>query len=175
MAGRLKKGLVQVYTGNGKGKTSAALGLALRAAGAGLKVLICQFMKGRPSCETIALKKIGNITVRRCGRSCFVKRKPAAEDIGLAGSALAEVRIDIARGKYDVVILDEVNVASRRGLIGTDELIAVIKSRPSFVEVVLTGRSAPSSLMRCADLITEMREIRHPCRKGVTARRGIEY
>jgi len=175
MAKRLKKGLVQVYTGDGKGKTTAAIGLALRAAGAGLKVYICQFIKGAEYSENRALKKIKNIKIEQCGRGCFIKGKPDKEDLKAAQNGLARVRACISSGKYDVVMLDEANVALKLGLLKTKDVIDMIRHKPAAVEIVLTGRHCPPSVLGCADLVTEMKEIKHPYRKEVKARLGIEY
>ena len=175
MAKRLKRGLVQVYTGDGKGKTTAAIGLALRAAGAGLKVYICQFIKGTEYSENRALKKIKNIRVEQCGRGCFIKGKPGKKDVKAAERGLAKARACVLSGKYDVVILDEANVALKFGLVGVDDIMDMVKTKPAHVEIVLTGRCCPPKLLEAADLVTEMREIKHPYRKGIKARKGMEY
>jgi len=126
MARRLKRGLVQVYTGDGKGKTTAALGLALRAAGAGLKVYICQFIKSGAYSENKALKKIKNIRIEQCGRGCFIKGKPDRKDVKAAERGLAKARRRILSGKCDVAILDEANVALKFGLIGLGDIMDII-------------------------------------------------
>lgn len=172
---RLKNGLVQIYTGDGKGKTTAALGLALRAAGVNLNVYICQFIKGKVYSELEALKKIKNITIEQYGRGCFIRGRPKKEDVTYAKKGLAKARAIMMSGRYDMVILDEVNVALKLGLLNTSDIIEMIKRKPKSVELVLTGRYVPPSLMKLADLITEMREIKHPYQKGIKARRGIEY
>jgi cob(I)alamin adenosyltransferase len=175
MARRLKNGLVHIYTGSGKGKTTAAFGLALRAAGAGLKVCIYQFIKGMPYSENALFKKIKNVRIEQCGRGCFIKGLPSPKDIEYARNGLAKARKDIGSGKYDMVILDEANIALKLGLIKTEDMIEIIKRKPRGVELVLTGRYCPRTLLKYADLVTEMKKIKHPFDKGVLARKGIEY
>jgi len=172
----LKRGFVHLYTGNGKGKTTAALGLALRAAGAGLKVFIAQFGKGSPTGELKSLKKLSKqITVRQFGVRTFIKRKPTIIDRTLAAKGLAAVERALLQGGYDVVILDEVCIACRYKMVPTRKVLDIINNRPEQVEVIMTGRDAPKDLANAADLVTEMREIRHYFSKGVRARKGIEY
>ena len=171
----LKRGLVQVYTGNGKGKTTAAIGLAIRASGAGLKVYIHQFIKGGPCSEIKTLKNIKNIKVEQCGRGCFIKGNPKAKDVVCAESGLAKVRSIIGSGKYDIVILDEINVALKLGLLQAKEVVDIIKNKPKATELVLTGRGCPASVIKYADLVTQMREIKHPYARGIIARCGIEH
>lgn len=172
---RLKKGLVEIYTGNGKGKTTAALGLAIRAKGAGLNTYMVQFIKNKKYSEIKALKDIKNIKIEQCGRGCFIKGKPKKIDLECAQKGLRNLRKRIMSGKYDLVILDEVNVALKVGLLKRKDIIDMIKQKPAQVELVLTGRYCPGDLIKHADLVTEMREIKHPYRKGIKARRGIEY
>lgn len=172
---RLKRGLVQIYTGDGKGKTTAALGLALRASGAGLKVYILQFIKGRPCSELNAICRIKNVVCEQFGTGSFIKGKPSREDRKAACRGLAKAGRVMKCGKYDMVILDEFNVALAAGLIDIKEAISTIKSKPPRVELVMTGRSCPHVLFDHADLISEVREIKHPYRKGIAARRGIEH
>ena len=170
-----ERGCVQVYTGDGKGKTTAALGLALRAAGAGLHVFIAQFIKGIHSSELDALQRYSDlITIRQYGRGGFIRKEPEPEDIEAAEKGLAEARAAIESGEYDVVILDEANVAVHFGLFGVEELLALLDVRPEQVELVITGRKAPAELIARADLVTEMREVKHYYAAGVAARRGIE-
>lgn len=173
----LEKGLIQVYTGNGKGKTTAALGLAMRAAGQGLKVYIIQFMKGWPDYgELFSVEKLPNITLRQFGRPDFLDREePALEDIQLAQQALDHARQTLTRGDYDLVILDEINVALDFKLIGLNEVLDLLESKPEHVEVVLTGRHAHPEVVKRADLVTEMLDIKHPYHKGLRGRKGIEY
>ena len=169
------KGYIQVYTGDGKGKTTAALGLALRAAGAGLKVYFAQFVKGMDYSELHSLRKFSdNIVVKQYGRDCFIYKEPESEDIEVARRGFDEVKKIILGGKYDVVILDEINIATYYKLITVEEVIELIKSRPSNVEVVLTGRNADRRIIANADLVTEMKDIKHYYQSGVSARKGIE-
>ena len=169
------KGYVHIYTGDGKGKTTAALGLALRAAGAGLKVFFAQFLKSGTYSELKALERFSDlIKVRQYGRGCFISGMPEKEDIEYAKKGLNEVKEIISSGKYDLVVLDEINIAVYFGLISLDELLEVIRQRPAHVELVLTGRRADPKLIEEADLVTEMKEIKHYYKKGVVARLGIE-
>ena len=173
---RLENGLIQVYTGNGKGKTTAALGLALRAIGHGLKVHMIQFMKGGgPYGEHAAAERLAPwLKVSRTGRSGWVKKgAPAPEDINEAQRALEMARQTLI-GDYDLVILDEVNGAVDFGLIAVADLLSLIAAKPSNVELVLTGRNAHEKIMEAADLVSEMREVKHYFRKGVNFRVGIE-
>ncbi|HRS91086.1 MAG TPA: cob(I)yrinic acid a,c-diamide adenosyltransferase [Candidatus Marinimicrobia bacterium] len=169
------QGLIQVYTGDGKGKTTAALGLALRAAGAGLKVFIGQFLKGAEYSEIKALRQLApGIEIKQYGRRCFIKDKPDEEDIRLAQNGLVEMDSVIQSGDYDLVILDEANIAVYYNLFSVDELLKVVQNRPKQVEIVITGRNADSRIIAAADLVTEMREIKHYYQKGIAARLGIE-
>ena len=168
------KAYIQVYTGNGKGKTTAAFGLALRASGAGLKVYIGQFCKGREYSELKAFKNIPNVTLKQFGTPEFIMGKPSKKDYERAKKGFEEVKRIIQSDKYDVVILDEANIAISLGLISVDELLKVIKDRPKNIEIVITGRNAPEKLLEAADLVTEMKEIKHYYKKGVHAREGIE-
>ncbi|MEJ2338831.1 MAG: cob(I)yrinic acid a,c-diamide adenosyltransferase [Gemmatimonadales bacterium] len=169
------KGYVQVYTGDGKGKTTAALGLALRAAGAGFRVFIAQFVKGTEYSELAALSRLEDrITVRSVGRRCFIHDAPEPEDVAAAREGLKQVREILLGGRYDVVILDEANIAVHFGLFSEDDLLEVVDLRPPGVELVVTGRNAPARLIQAADLVTEMREIKHYYAQGVQARKGIE-
>jgi cob(I)alamin adenosyltransferase len=169
------RGYVQVYTGNGKGKTTAAIGLAVRAAGAGLKVFIVQFIKQGEYSEIKTLKKLSEmITVEQYGMGRFVDGKPTAEDIDIAGEGLTRVKQVMLSGKYDVIILEEANVAVKYGLIPVQELIDVITAKPESVEMVITGRNASPLILDKADLVTEMKPVKHYYNKGVMARLGIE-
>jgi len=167
--------LIQVYTGNGKGKTTAALGLALRASGAGLKVYIAQFIKGRRYSELKALKKFKNIKLEQFGRGCFIKAKPSAEDIGLAERGFAKVKQVISRRKYDLVVLDEINIALHLKLLKLSALINLLRQAPKKTELVLTGRYAHPDILKLADLVSEIREKKHYFKRGVKARKGIEF
>jgi len=173
----LKQGLIQVYTGDGKGKTTAALGLAMRAAGQGLKVYIIQFMKGWPHYgELETIKLIPNITLRQFGRPDFVDREnPASEDIRGAKEALEEARRALVSGEYDLLILDELNVALDFGLLSLEEVLSLLEEKPPNVELVITGRNAHPEIIKRAHLVTEMKEIKHPYREGLLGRKGIEY
>lgn len=170
-----RRGYVQVYTGDGKGKTTAALGLALRAAGAGLKVYIAQFVKGMAYAELKALERFTDlITVSQFGRGCFIRGRPKPEDIRAARRGLEKVREILVSGNWDLVILDEANIAVFFKLISVEDLLDLIDKRPDPVELVITGRSADPRVIERADLVTEMKEIKHYFRKGVKARSGIE-
>ncbi len=175
---RLKDGYVHIYTGNGKGKTTAALGLAFRAAGHGFRTHIIQFMKGQIGYgELKAAKMIGGglIKITQGGRASFVsKEKPAPQDVRLAVKALELAKKEVERGEVDVLVLDEVNCALDFKLIPLDEVLSLIKAKPRGMELVLTGRSAPRALVRAADLVTDMREIKHYWKSGVKGRKGIE-
>ncbi len=169
------KGRVQVYTGSGKGKTTAALGVALRAAGAGIRVFIGQFCKGQASSEATALERFADcITLQRYGCTDFICGPPTAADIAAAQAGFAEIKAVLAAGEYPLVILDEACIACHFALIEPDELCAAIAARPPHVEVIVTGRNAPEALTAMADLVTEMREIKHYYADGVNARQGIE-
>jgi cob(I)alamin adenosyltransferase len=169
------RGYVQVYTGNGKGKTTAAIGLSVRAAGAGLKVFIAQFIKQGDYSEIKTLKKLSDmITVEQYGMGRFVDGKPTAEDIDIAGEGLIRAKQVMLSGKYDVIILEEANVAVKYGLIPVQELIDVIAAKPESVEIVITGRNASPLILDIADLVTEMKPVKHYYNKGVGARLGIE-
>lgn len=169
------EGYVQVYTGNGKGKTTAAIGLAVRAAGANLKVYIAQFVKGMHYSELDSLKRFEDlITIKQYGRDCFIFNDPKEEDIQCARDGLKEVENIIMSGEYDVVILDEINIALYYKLFPLEDVIRLIKNKPKHVELVLTGRYAPEEIIELADLVTEMREIKHYYEKGIMARSGIE-
>lgn len=169
------KGCVQVYTGDGKGKTTASLGLALRAYGADLRVFIGQFAKGTAGSEhkTLAALK-DRITIKQYGQPGFIYDKPTARDRKAAKHGWAEVKENIYSNKYDVVILDEINIALYYKLIPLKEILSLIDNKPKQVELVFTGRNAPQGLIRKADLVTEMKEIKHYHLKGVRARKGIE-
>lgn len=174
---KLEQGCVQVYTGNSKGKTTAALGLALRGVGRGLKVIMIQFMKGGgPYGEHFAAERLApELTIIPTGRHGWVnKENPAVEDKRLAAEAIALAREKMLSNEYDIVILDEVNGAVSFGLLMVDELLEFIKLRPPGVELVLTGRNADERVIEAADLVTEMREIKHYYKSGIPAREGIE-
>ena len=172
-----RHGTVQVYTGDGKGKTTAALGLALRAVGHGLSVYMLQFMKGSSNYgELTSAAKLPGFTIEQSGRDEFVDRKdPAQVDIDLAAQGLEKARVAIASGDYDIVILDEANVALDFKLISLEDVLSLIETRPAHVELVLTGRAAHPDVVRAADLVSEVLNIRHHYDTGVEAREGIEF
>jgi len=168
-------GHVQVYTGDGKGKTTAALGLAIRAAGAGMRVFLARFLKTGDSSELTALERFADlVTVRSYGRAGFIRGEPAPEDRERARNGFTEVRAAVASGAYPLVILDEVNVAVHLGLLPAEEVLDLMDKRPGHVELVLTGRQADPRIVERADLVTEMREVKHPYHAGVPARKGID-
>lgn len=166
--------MIQVYTGNGKGKTTAALGLALRAAGAGLKVYIVQFAKGRECSELNALRKIENIKIEQFGTCRFIK-KISKKDVELAQAGLNAVSRALKTKKYNVIILDEINVVLKLGLLRINDVLGVIRKMPKKLELILTGRQANPEILKLADLISEIREIKHYFNRGLKARKGIEF
>jgi len=169
------KGYVQIYTGNGKGKTTAALGLSIRAAGAGLKVFIGQFLKMGDYSEIMALKRFSDlITIEQYGLGKFIKGKPSDEDMAAAQNGLKRIKGILSVNEHQVVILEEANVAVSCGLIQKEDLLDIIESRPDNVELVITGRGADPEIIEIADLVTEMKEIKHYYQKGVKASVGIE-
>lgn len=169
------KGYVQVYTGDGKGKTTAAIGLSIRAAGAGLKVYIAQFIKMGDYSEIKALKRFSDlITVEQFGLGRFIKGKPSQEDIEAARRGIDKVRSLMQSSGFDIIILEEANVAIKCGLISVKDLLDIISAKPDHLELVITGRGAVPEIIEKADLVTEMKEIRHYFKKGVQARAGIE-
>lgn len=171
------RGLIIVITGNGKGKTTSAFGQALRAVGQGYKVFILQFMKGREYGEFIAAEKyLPNITIRKSGLDSFVMRdNPAAIDIALAQKGLDIAKKSIVSGKYDMVILDEINVALDFKLIKIKDVLAMIKNKPAGLDLVLTGRYAPKEIIKLADTVSDVQEIKHHYNAGIKDRAGIEY
>lgn len=169
-----RRGLIIVHTGDGKGKTTAALGLAVRAWGAGLKVLILQFIKGaRRSGELNALDALG-IEVRQLGLG-FITRENFAEQQKSARAAIETARREISSGAWDLIVLDEINYAVKFGLLDAEEILSLIKIRPPQMHLVFTGRAAPVELIDAADLVTEMKLIKHPYQNGVAAQSGIEF
>jgi len=175
-----RKGLIIVHTGPGKGKTTAALGLGMRAVGQGLKVLMVQFIKGSWSYgELDAAKMLGEdrFQIIPMGRG-FVKvgsEKPDPVDIGLVEEAWQFAKKKIQSGEYDLVILDEINYAISYRMLDPGPVLEALTRKPEMVHVVLTGRNAHPSIVEIADLVTEMREVKHPYQKGIIAQRGIEY
>lgn len=169
------KGYIQVYTGDGKGKTTAALGLALRAAGAGLKIFIAQFLKKGDYNEIKALARFSDlISIRQYGSGRFIKGHPTVEEVAEAREGLAEAAQLMATGNLDMLILEEANVAVAYGLLELEALLAVMASKPENMELVITGRDADAAVMEKADLVTEMRSVKHYYEKGVMARAGVE-
>jgi len=170
-------GFVHVYTGTGKGKTTAALGLGLRALGKGLKIHMIQFMKGDIEYgEISAVRNLDGFSIEQFGRSDFVDRNnPAEIDIDLAQKGLERAKEILAGKKYDLVILDEINVALDWKLIELDDVVQLIKNKPKKVELILTGRYAHPKIIELADLVTDMQEVKHPYQAGVLARDGIEH
>lgn len=169
------KGYIQVYTGDGKGKTTAALGLAIRAAGAGLKVFIGQFIKMGEYSEIKALKRFEDlITVEQFGRGRFIQGKPSVEDIKAAQKGLEKIIAILSSGEHNVVIMEEANVAVKIGLLSVQDILKIIAAKPQDVELVITGRGADPQIIEKADLVTEMKEIKHYFQQGVAARVGIE-
>lgn len=174
---KLEQGLIQVYTGNGKGKTTASLGLALRAVGRELKVCMIQFMKGGgPYGEQMAAERLAPfLTIIQTGRPGWVnKENPHQTDKSLAAEALELASQAVNGGEYDMVILDEINGAVSMGLVPVEPLLELMRNKPHHVELVLTGRNAHQSVVEAADLVTEMRDIKHYYKAGVPARVGIE-
>ena len=174
---KYNRGLVFVYTGNGKGKTTAAMGQALRAVGHGLTVLVIQFMKGKKYGEVIACEKfLPAITICPCGLDSFVMRgNPAPVDIDLAQQGLNLARKSLSSGEYNMVILDEINVALDFGLVSVKDVVEMIKGRATNVDVVMTGRYAPPEIIEIADTVSEVNEIKHHYSTGLKERAGIEY
>jgi cob(I)alamin adenosyltransferase len=181
MAAKTKRtpfqGYIQVYTGDGKGKTTAALGLALRAAGRGLKTYIGQFLKGRASGEILAIRNFApHIKIERFGRTGFINvtGDPDVEDVRRARKGLFRCRTAMLSGDFDIVVCDEINVALDFKLLSEADVLAFLDEKPKKIELILTGRHAPAAVLRRADLVTEMKEVKHYSKKGVSARRGIE-
>jgi len=175
-----RKGLIIVYTGPGKGKTTAALGTMLRAVGQGLKVLMVQFIKGSwhyGELEAAHMLGEDRFKILPMGRG-FVKlgeEKPHAEDIRLAEEAWEFARQNILGGQYDLVILDEINYVISYRMLDPGAVVETLKQKPEALHVILTGRNAHPAIVELADLVTEMREVKHPYQKGISAQKGIEY
>ena len=169
-----EKGYIQVYTGNGKGKTTAALGLALRATCAGKKVYMGQFVKGMKYSELNAMNYLPDFVMERFGKNCFIYNDPTQDDIDRAVRGLKICEEVINSGKYDIVILDEINIALFYKLFSPEDVIKILDNKPEKTEIILTGRYAPQEIIDRADLVTEMAEIKHYYYKGVKCRKGIE-
>jgi len=174
---KLNNGYIQIYTGKGKGKSTAAIGQAVRAAGFGLKTYIVQFMKEFPYSELNSLKHLSEwITIEQFGGDKFVYKKepPDKNEMDKARRGLAAAKSKMLSGKYDLVILDEVCVSIYFGLFSDEEILTFIKQKPENVELILTGRYCPEKLIEKADLVTEMNELKHYYQEGITSRKGIE-
>jgi cob(I)alamin adenosyltransferase len=172
----MERGTIQLYTGDGKGKTTAALGAALRAAGHGRRVVMIQFMKGRLYGELEAAKRLEGFTIEQYGRDEFVDPKnPAPVDRDFAARGWRRAEELVREGGPDMLILDEINVAVAFGLIELERVLSFMREKPAPLELILTGRYAPAEMIALADTVTEMREIRHHYTSGVPARKGIEY
>ncbi len=171
----MMKGYIHLYTGDGKGKTTAALGLALRAIGAGKSVFIAQFVKGMHYAELDIIKRLPEIELRQYGLDCFIVNEPTEKDIEAAKKGLAEVSEIIALNKFDLVILDELCIALHYHLFTIEGILDLLKKKPDEMEIVMTGRYAPPELYEIADLVTEMTEIKHYYKHGIKARKGIEF
>jgi cob(I)alamin adenosyltransferase len=168
--------MLQIYTGNGKGKTTAALGLMLRAAGAGFRVFFVQMMKNTPTSELESLKLLGDrIVVRRFGTGEFIVETPSKEDYECAGQAFTEIEKAVMSGQFNMVVADEMCTALYYKLIDRDRINSLIQNCPPTTELVFTGRYADDDIVCAADLVTEMREIKHCYQKNVPARKGIEF
>lgn len=168
------KGYIQVYTGNGKGKTTAALGLTLRATCAGKKVFMGQFVKGMKYSETKAVNYLSNFTIEQFGKNCFIYEAPTQDDIDRAVKGLKRCEEVLLSGEYDILIFDEINIALYYNLFSVDDVLKLLDKKPESTEIILTGRYAPQEIIDRADLVTEMKEIKHYYYKGVKCRRGIE-
>jgi len=166
--------LIQVYTGDGKGKTTAALGLVLRAAGAGKKVLLCQFLKSGNYCELISLRKLEGIEIEQYGSASFIRHAPEKKDLDLACSGLKAVKKAILSQRYSMIVLDEVNVALKLNLIRLEDLLSIMNEAPKEIELVLTGRSAHPQVIKRADLVSRINAVKHYYKQGQRARKGIE-
>ena len=172
----LEKGFIHIYTGNGKGKTTAAIGLGIRATGEGLKVYMIQFMKGRRYSEIDALENIKELTVIQFGRDKFVsKENPEQIDIDLARKGFEHAKEIIKNGEHDLIILDEINVAVDFKLIPLKDVLKLMDEKPEKVELVLTGRYVHPDMVKQADLVSEILEIKHPYQNGIQSRKGIDW
>lgn len=173
-----RQGYCHVYTGSGKGKTTAALGLCLRALGHGLRCKVYQFMKGNIEYgELAAAQRLApDLAIEQCGRETFVsKANPDPVDVQLAVEALQRAHQDVISGVWDVIVLDEINVALDYSLVALDDVLAIMQAKPQHVELILTGRYAPEAIVLRSDLVTEMNEVKHYFHAGVMSRCGIDY
>ncbi len=171
----MSKGYVHVYTGNGKGKTTAALGLSMRAVCAGKRVFFGQFIKGLEYSELKCTEFTDNLEIEQFGRGCFIEKAATEEDISAAVKGLERLKEILKSGSYDIVVMDELNIALYFKLFSVEEALAAIKGRAENVEVIITGRYAPEEIINIADLVTEMKEIKHYYNEGIEARKGIEF
>jgi cob(I)alamin adenosyltransferase len=172
----LEKGYVHLYTGDGKGKTTAAMGLVLRALGAGMRVYIAQFAKGSDTGELTTLQAVSKkIVFKQFGTKSFIRQGPSGIDTTLALSGFEAAEEAVMSGKYDLVVLDELCIACLFNMVPVKRVIDLVRNRPGHVELVITGRKAPPEIREAADLVTEMKMVRHYFEKGVKARKGIEY
>jgi cob(I)alamin adenosyltransferase len=175
MGNSIDKGYIHVYTGNGKGKTTAALGLAVRAAGYGMKTYIGQFMKGQHYGELTALRDHPCITIEQYGDvECVHREEITQKHVDQARQGLKRAQEILLSDQYDIIILDEVNVAVWFDLISTRQVLELLDKRPKHVEIILTGRRAPKALVEIADVVSEIKEVKHYYHRGITARTGIE-
>ena len=171
----MEQGYVHVYTGNGKGKTTSMLGLTLRACGAGMKVYICQFMKSMKYNEALAIEKyLLGVEIYQYGTGCIINRDPSQEDVDMASTAMSKALEALQSGKYDIVMLDEINIAAHLGILSVNDILDLISKKPINVELVLTGRNAALEVIEAADLVSEIMEVKHYYNKGIMAREGIE-
>jgi cob(I)alamin adenosyltransferase len=172
-----EKGLLIVFTGNGKGKTTAALGMAMRAAGHGMKVLVLQFIKGAWAYgELQSFEEAEHVTIKTLGSGFTWNKESLDEDRRLAEAGWEEAVSEISRGHYQVIVLDELNIVLSYGLLSLETVLRALKERPSTVHVVVTGRNAPEELIEIADLVTEMQQVKHPFHdQGIKAQKGIEF
>ncbi len=170
----MEKGYVHVYTGNGKGKTTAAFGLAVRALCAGKAVYIGQFIKGMKYNEVALVDQFEKLTIEQYGKNCFIENDPTEYDVLLAEGGLDKIREILQSKKYDLVVLDEVTIALYYKMFDVKRLMQVICNRELHIEVVITGRYAPEELIEMADLVTEMKEVKHYYQEGVLSRDGID-
>jgi cob(I)alamin adenosyltransferase len=171
----MKEGYLQVYTGTGKGKTTAAFGTAMRSVLHGGRVFFAQFIKMSETAELLVPDYFSNFTIMQFGEGFFLDREPTEDDRRLAEEGLSKCLAVMSSGEYDLVVMDEVNVAIHYGLLDPAIVVAAVKSRAPGTEVICTGRNAPPELIEAADLVTEMRKIKHYFDRGVSAREGIEY
>lgn len=173
----MARGLIHVYTGTGKGKTTASLGLALRAVGHGWKVFMVQFMKGKGSYGEMSIANtLPGFTLIQAGLPTWVKRgNPSEEDLKAAKEGFDLAKKALTSGEYPLVILDEINVALDHGLFTVEEVVELIKSKAESTEMVLTGRYANEKIIELADYVSEIKQVKHPFQKGISAREGIEY